>query len=353
MQRIPIVQIGFGGVGRALAQQILQFNQQFSTRYGLQFTYAGLIDRSGAIADASVETVQRALEMKQAGGVLRDLPEAQPPNDWQTLLTATPCLVVDVTARDGMETGLAQAVANGHSVVLANKKPLCASYGLFQVLTERGRTRYEATVGAGLPIISTLRMLLDTGDVVQTIEGCLSGTLGFLMTQLEQGVAFADAVIDARTRGWTEPDPRDDLNGMDVARKALILARTCGIKAELAQVATESLYPPALADIPLDTFVTKLPMLNNEYQERYQAAVPQGMTLRFLARVTPQEQRVGLATVELDSPMGALQGPDNLVVYRTQRYNEQPLRVRGPGAGTTVTASAVLADMLALGRQQR
>jgi len=352
MRTIPIVQIGFGGVGRALAQQIGQFNQRLGTRYGLQFTHAGLIDRSGAIADADTDLVQRALDIKQAGGAVRDLPQAQPLDDWQTLLPATPCLVIDVTARDGMETALAQAVANGHSVVLANKKPLCASYELFQTLTEHGRTRYEATVGAGLPIISTLRILLDTGDEVQTIEGCLSGTLGFLMTQLEQGVAFADAVMDARTRGWTEPDPRDDLNGIDVARKALILARTCGIKAELGEVVTESLYPSSLADISLDTFITKLPMLNDQYQERYQAAVPQGMTLRFLAHVTPDEQRVGLATVELDSPMGTLQGPDNLVVYRTQRYNEQPLRVRGPGAGAAVTASAVLADMLALAGQQ-
>jgi homoserine dehydrogenase len=352
MQTILVVQLGFGGVGRALAQQIGQFNQRLGKHYDLQFVYAGLADRSGAIADANAETIQRALDIKQAGGSLCDLPQAQPVDDWQTLLPTTPCLVVDVTARDGMETGLADAVASGHSVVLANKKPLCASYDLFQALTERGQTRYEATVGAGLPVISTLRMLLDTGDVVQSIEGCLSGTLGFLMTQLEQGVAFADAVIDARTRGWTEPDPRDDLNGVDVARKALILARTCGIETELAEVATESLYPPSLADISLDAFITTLPVLNDQYQNRYQAAVPQGMTLRFLARITPGEQRVGLATVELDSPMGALQGPDNLVVYRTERYNEQPLSIRGPGAGTTVTASGVLADMVALASQR-
>lgn len=352
MQTIPVVQIGFGGVGRALAQQIQVFNQRHSARFDIQFAYAGLVDRSGALIDAGPETMQQALETKQSGGSLRDLPAAQPLEDWPALLPSTPCLVVDVTARDGMETRLAQAVADGHSVVLANKKPLCASYDLFQALIEHGRTRYEATVGAGLPVINTLRMLLDTGDTPHRIEGCLSGTLSFLMTQLEQGVAFADAVADARGRGWTEPDPRDDLNGMDVARKALILARTCGIAAELADVSIESLYPPALADVPLPAFLEQLPTLNEQYRQQYQAAVPQGMTLRFLAHVAPDEQHVGLTTVELDSPTGALQGLDNLVVYHTQRYNNRPLSVRGPGAGTTVTASAVLADMLVLAKQK-
>jgi len=353
MRTIPVVQIGLGGVGRALAAQVLHFNERFASRYDLQFTYAGLADRSGVLADAQTETVTQALQIKRAGGSLRDLSDAQPVDDWTMLLPQTPCIVVDVTARDGMETALVQAVAAGHGVVLANKKPLCASHDLFAALVDGGRTRYEATVGAGLPIISTLRMLLDTGDTVDLIEGCLSGTLGFLVTQLERGVAFADAVADAQERGWTEPDPRDDLNGLDVVRKALILARTCGSKADLADIAVESLYPPSLADVPLAAFLDQLPALNEQYHDRYQAVVPQGMTLRYTARIAPDEQRVGLAAVELDSPMGALQGPDNLIVFRTQRYREQPLSVRGPGAGTEVTASAVLVDMLALAVQRR
>jgi homoserine dehydrogenase len=346
------VQIGLGGVGRALAAQVLYFNERFASRYDLQFAYTGLVDRSGALADAQTETIMQALQIKRAGGSLRDLPDAQSLDDWTTLLPQTPCIVVDATARDGMETTLVQVVGAGHRVVLANKKPLCANHDLFTALVNGGRTRYEATVGAGLPIISTLRMLLDTGDAVDLIEGCLSGTLGFLMTQLERDVTFADAVMDAQERGWTEPDPRDDLNGLDVARKALILARTCGSKAELADVAVESLYPPSLADVPLAAFVDQLPTLNRHYHDQYQAVVPQGMTLRYTARITPEEQRVGLAAVELDSPMGALQGPDNLVVFGTQRYREQPLSVRGPGAGTEVTASAVLADMLTFALQR-
>lgn len=351
MRTIPLLQIGVGGVGRALVEQVLHFNRHLAPRYDLRFEYIGIVDRSGALVNPDLIALKRSLEIKQAGGSLRDLPESRPSGDWQALLPSDPCLVVDVTAQDGMETALAGAVADGHSVVLANKKPLCASYDLFAALTEAGRTRYEATVGAGLPIISTLRALLDTGDVVHAIEGCLSGTLGFLMSQLEHGVTFAEAVIDARQRGWTEPDPRDDLSGMDVARKALILARTCGVPAELPDVRVESLYPRELAELSLEEFLQQLPTLNEPYRERQLVVAQNSSRLRYIARITMEDQHVGTASVDAASPVGMLHGPDNLIVYQTQRYQRHPLSVRGPGAGTDLTASAVLADMLAFATQ--
>jgi homoserine dehydrogenase len=353
MRTIPVLQIGVGGVGRALAKQVLQFNQHIAKRYDLQFTYVGLVDRAGAVVKVDPSILADVIEVKRTGGTLGDLPAGQPLHDWRALLPSTPCIVVDVTAQDGIETALAQAVTDGHRVVLANKKPLCASYDLFTTLTEGQRTHYEATVGAGLPVIATLRSLLDTGDVVQSIEGCLSGTLGFLMSQLEKGVGFADAVIDAQQRGWTEPDPRDDLNGIDVARKALILARTCGFTAELSDIEVESLYPASLATVSLEAFVAQLPTLNDGYRDRLDAAAGEGTTLRYVARIAADGQQVGVKNVAPDSPTGALRGPDNLVVYRTQRYNERPLSIAGPGAGTEVTASAVLADMVKHGLQWR
>lgn len=351
MRTIPIFQIGAGGVGRALIEQVSHFNQYIAPRYDLRFEYAGLVDRSGVVTDLDPLMLAEALELKRAGGSLSHLPQGQATQNWPALLPSAPCIVVDVTAQDGMDTPLVQAVADGHCVVLANKKPLCASYDHWIALTEAQRTRYEATVGAGLPVISTLRLLLDTGDTVQSIEGCLSGTLGFLMSEIERGVTFADAVIDARQRGWTEPDPRDDLSGMDVARKALILARTCGIPADLVNVSVEPLYPQALADVSLEEFLVELPMMNEQHREQYVTASGEGMTLRYVARVNAEEQHVGLTAVDKASPVGGLQGPDNLVVYHTGRYNQLPLSIRGPGAGTAVTASAVLGDMLAFALQ--
>lgn len=354
MQRIPLLQIGVGGVGRALVEQVLDFNERHGARYGFRFAYVGLADRQGAVvADERIPpaVLLQALNVKRSGGSLADLDAGGPLLDWRNLLTRVPCIVVDVTAQDDNARGLVEAVEQGHRVVLANKKPLCGSLATFRALTSQNRTRYEATVGAGLPIISTLQSLLDTGDTIQRIEGCFSGTLGFLMTQLEDGIAFSSAVHDAKARGWTEPDPRDDLSGIDVARKALILVRTCGLEVEMADVTVESLFPPQLGDMSIDAFMDALPTLDLPIQERFSDHARRAQTLRYSASVSSRELRVGLASVEVQSPLGSLRGPDNLVVYQTQRYNERPLSVRGPGAGVDVTAAGVLSDLIAFGSE--
>jgi homoserine dehydrogenase len=354
MRRIPVLQIGLGAVGGALVEQVLHFNERLGGKYGFRFAYIGLADRQGAIvADERIPpaVLLQALNAKRAGGSLADVPEGGPLNDWRNLLTPSPCLLVDVTAQDNAEDGLLAAIEQGHRVVLANKKPLSTDYHVFHALTAEGRTRYEATVGAGLPIISTLRSLLDTGDTIQRIEGCFSGTLGFLTTQLEQDAFFSEAVYAARQHGWTEPDPRDDLSGVDVARKALILARTIGYAFELTDVVVEPLYPAALADLTVEQFMEQLPRLDAQYRERCYSVLHEGKTLRYLAQISTNQLQVGLTTVDLDTLLGSLRGLDSLVIYHTQRYNERPLSVRGPGAGVEVTASGVLNDMILSARE--
>ncbi len=354
MQRIPVIQIGLGGVGRALVEQVLHFNQRFGARHGFRFGYTALADRHGAlVADERIPpaTLLEAIAVKQSGGSLADVPAGGPLLDWRNLLTPVRSLVVDVTAQDGAEAGLAEAVADGHRVVLANKKPLCGTSESFRALTEQGYTRYEATVGAGLPVISTLRSLVDTGDEVERIAGCFSGTLGFLTTELQDGRCFSDAVVEAKRRGWTEPDPRDDLSGMDVARKALILARTSGFSAELGDVTVTPLFPTELAALSVTQFMEQLPTLDEAYLRRFEDA--RETTWRYVAQVSAEGSVVGLTEVAPTDPLGSLRGPDNLVVYHTQRYRERPLSVRGPGAGVDVTAAAVLADMIAFGREWR
>lgn len=354
MRHIPVLQIGVGSVGQALIEQVLHFNERLGRQLGFRFSYIGLADRQGAlVADERIPpaALLEAIAVKRAGGNLNDLPAGGPLNDWRNLLSPPPCIVVDVTAQQDAERGLIDAIEQGHRVVLANKKPLCGSLDVFRALTAGDRTRYEATVGAGLPIISTLRSLLDTGDRVGRIEGCFSGTLGFVLTQLQSAAPFSAAVLDAKQRGWTEPDPRDDLSGMDVARKALILARTIGLHADLADVAVEPLFPAALADLSPEAFLQQLPTLDAAYQERFSAAAAADTTLRYAAEVEPGKLSVGLVSVALDSPLGSLRGPDNLVVYHTERYGEHPISVRGPGAGPTVTAAGVLSDMVTCARQ--
>jgi homoserine dehydrogenase len=205
--------------------------------------------------------------------------------------------------------------------------------------------RYESTVGAGLPVIASLRDLMAGGDEVTAIEGCMSGTLGYISSQLEQGIKFSDAVMDAFKSGYTEPDPRQDLGGLDVARKALILSRTAGFNKEMADIALEPLYPGSLENLSIQDFLQALPELDAQFQERVANANAEGQVLRYLAHVTPQAITVGLTPVPKSSALGALQGTDNYFAFHTRRYTTSPLVIAGPGAGIPVTAAGVITDL--------
>jgi homoserine dehydrogenase len=259
-------------------------------------------------------------------------------------------IVVDVTASDHTVPVLLRASELGHDVVMANKRPLSASMETWYTLIgarRRGQcVRHEATVGAGLPVITTLLGLVDTGDEVLTIDACLSGTLNYICSALEDGQAFSEAVLSAKERGYTEPDPRDDLCGVDVARKALILTRMLGVQAELTDIKRESLVPDRLMHCTLDEFLAQLPSLDTAMRNRQQSADEQGLVLRYLAEVSAGQSRVGLVPVPQATPLGRLRGTDNLISFRTARYHERPEIVSGPGAGREVTAAAVFSDIL-------
>ncbi|MFO7566426.1 MAG: hypothetical protein R6X02_27535 [Enhygromyxa sp.] len=210
--------------------------------------------------------------------------------------------------------------------------------------------RYEATVGAGLPVIAALRTLLDSGDRLVQVEGALSGTLGYLAGRLEGGVAYSAAIAEARARGYSEPDPREDLSGRDVARKALILARTAGWSLEMEDVQIEALYPPALAPLPVDAFLAAAAALDADYAARVASARARGKVLRYLARVGPTGAEVGLVPVPQAGRLGSLRGTANQISITTGRYHDEPLVIAGPGAGVEVTAAGVLGDVVSLAR---
>ncbi|NCC36639.1 MAG: homoserine dehydrogenase, partial [Chloroflexia bacterium] len=236
-------------------------------------------------------------------------------------------------------------------VVLANKLPLSAGLAQFQALMADAATRYEATVGAGLPIIATLQALLDSGDTVTRIEAAMSGTLGYLCSQLETGEALSTALRAAHALGYTEPDPRDDLSGADVARKALILARTCGLPWSINDIPAEPWFPPAMAGLSRDEFLARAEELDAPFASRVAEARAVGGALRYVATVTPQGASVGLRIVPAEHPLASLRGADNLFSFTTTRYAERPLVVRGPGAGQSLTAAGVLADIVATARE--
>ena len=349
MKTMPIVQIGLGGVGRVLVQQILAHREALAAHYGFWLDYVALADSTSLRARRSglaVPELEAALAAKAAGQLLAAT-GGTAGMTWRSLALTQTSIFVDVSAAAGHHQALAERVVAGHRVVLANKKPLSADYPAFQALTAHGATRYEATVGAGLPVISTLQGLLDSGDTPTCIEAAMSGTLGFLCTALEAGQPLSAAVREAHRLGYTEPDPRDDLSGADVGRKALILARTCGLPWEPEHITPEPWFPAALAQVSLAEFMARLEELDAPFAARVAEAQAVGGALRYVATISAAGASVGLRVLPSDHPLASLRGPDNLFSFTTARYAERPLVVRGPGAGQAVTAAGVLADLVA------
>jgi homoserine dehydrogenase len=263
-------------------------------------------------------------------------------------------VVADCSASDSSHVELLKALDQGFGIALANKKPLTQSSEVFKTIVANPKSRWEATVGAGLPVICTTKRLLEGGDVITAVQGQLSGTLGYILSRLDDPKAgtFSDAVREAEKLGYTEPDPRDDLGGVDVARKALILARYgMGMPdLNLSDIEIEPLFPKEFATLPLAEFRKRLPELDKEWSARIASAKTKGKVLRYTGTVTTAgKPRVGLVEVDQNAPLGGLKGTLNLVSFTTKFYTEgRNLVVSGPGAGIDVTASGVAADVYEL-----
>ena len=351
-RRTDVVLLGFGRVGRALADQIAApGNGQPAVRV------VGLLDRSGYIFEPRGLSRRRLLELtkkKDSGALLKDL-GGRPAGAVEALTTmaahaVSRPILVDVTSE---ETGdvLKTAIGHGFNVVLANKKPLAgpwASYaGLLAAASNGGpRVRYEATVGAGLPIIDTYHKLVETGDRVLRIDGCVSGTLMYIMSAVSEGQRFSDAVKRAIEKGYAEPDAREDLTGMDAARKGLILGRLLGYRGP--GPSPHDLVPRALKSVTLEEFLRRLPAFDKEWADRVARERAGGRVLRYVVTATPRSVSARLTAVPAASPMGALEGTRNLIAFTTKRYHKEPLVVSGPGAGPDVTAAGILNDIFSL-----
>ncbi|MEW6638512.1 MAG: homoserine dehydrogenase [Actinomycetota bacterium] len=347
MKRLEIVQIGLGHVGRAVAQIVLEERKRWRERDGIELTYRAVSDTSGALVGE--ELLPQALRLKEAGGRLSEL-GTEPLEE--VLISEPPPgvsrIVVDVAVHGGTYDLDVLGVHNGSFLVLSNKGPLSGPTEQYERLVALlpGRLWHEATVGAGMPIISTLDGLIEGGDDIFEIQASPSGTLGFIMSAVEQGRSFSEAVKEAVALHYAEPDPRDDLSGLDVARKAIILARKMGRRIEPEEIPYQSLVPEDLEDVPLPEFMERLPEHDEAFRERL-LAVEEHHMLRYLARI-PKEGpvEVGLVDEPVESPFGPINGPENVFDFRTRRYSDVTLTVRGPGAGPERTASGVVFDLL-------
>jgi bifunctional aspartokinase / homoserine dehydrogenase 1 len=263
-------------------------------------------------------------------------------------------VLIDCTASGQIASRYRDWLARGIHIVTPNKKANSASLEYYRALHEARRASrahylYEATVGAGLPVIQTLGDLRKTGDEIASIEGIFSGTLAYLFNVYDGSNAFSEIVRDARARGYTEPDPRDDLSGTDVARKLIILGREIGLALELGDVRIESLVPSGLDGGSIEEFMRELPRHDAAMLGRLQAAKAHGKVLRYVGRLSAGgEATVGLMELDARHAFANIALTDNVVRFATSRYCDNPLIVQGPGAGPAVTAGGVFADLLRL-----
>lgn len=361
MKEVPVILFGVGGVGMALLQQIVNGRSHIANRNHCHFKIVAITDsktmlwQSNGLSDAALIEVVAA---KKQGLCVDPAYRSQLPSDRVRLSEADivqkvadaglgSAIFVDVTAANGLESVLAQALAQGHSVVLANKKPLAGAWKTAEPFYNHPRLRHESTVGGGQPVIATLRYLLDVNDPIYQIEGQLSGTLGFICGRLDKDIPFSQAITEAKAKGYTEPDPREDLGGQDVMRKVMILGRMAGWPLEVNDIAVESLYPPDLTDLSVPDFMAAAAQLDAAMHQRVAEARADGQVLRYVAQLSEGEGTVGLKPIPVSSPLANMK----YISFRTRFYNDEPLLIGGKGAGVEMTAAGVLGDMIGLVRE--
>lgn len=353
-QTVSLGVIGPGVVGGAFLEQVRSQLQTLDDKFCVDLRVRGIAKASTMVFGEPISLESWEEEFEGPNAVPSDLDVfADRIQD-----TALPhAVIVDCTASDKVSSYYEEWLRRGIHIITPNKKANSGPmeyYRGMRAAQQRLKSHffYEANVGAGLPVISSIRDLLRTGDEFLQIEGIFSGTLSFIFNEFDGSEPFSAVVSKAKANGYTEPDPRDDLSGMDVARKVVILAREIGINIELADVPVKSLVPEALSgsDVSIAEFMARLPDYDNELTEMANEAAKAGELLRYVGVVDAQTHKcaVELRRYSSSHPFGRLEGSDNIVSFRTKRYDAQPLVVQGPGAGADVTAAGVFADLLRL-----
>ena len=350
---ISIGLVGPGTVGATLLEQIEKQADRLTTNFNLDLRVRA-IARSKAmlLGDRRIDLkTWRKTYAQDAVGLDFELFEESVNPDH-----LPHAVIIDCTADESVAARYAGWLERGIHVITPNKKASSGPMADYETLQANGKQGsshffYETTVGAALPIISTLQDLIATGDEIRSVQGIFSGTLAYLFNVYDGSTPFSAIVREARDSGYTEPDPRDDLSGMDVARKLTILARELGHKTELGDFPVQSLVPATLRDCSIDDFLGKLADYDEEMNAIFAEAQAAGKKLRYVGRMDATgNAAVGLESVAPDHPFSNINLTDNIVQFETNRYSANPLVVQGPGAGPEVTAGGVFSDLLRLAK---
>ncbi|CAJ2668144.1 unnamed protein product [Trifolium pratense] len=346
--------IGPGLIGSTLLDQLRDQASTLKEESNIDLRVMGIMGSKLMLLDDSGIDLVKWREIREENGEVADMEKFVQHVHGNHFIPNT--VLVDCTADSVIASNYDDWLRKGIHVITPNKKansgPL-NEYLRLRALQRQSYTHYfyEATVGAGLPIIGTLRGLLETGDKILQIEGIFSGTLSYIFNNFKDGRVFSEVVAEAKEAGYTEPDPRDDLSGTDVARKVIILARESGLKLELSDIPVENLVPEQLrVSASAQEFMQNLPKFDQELSKKQEDADTAGEVLRYVGVVDVINQKgsVELRRYKKDHPFAQLSGSDNIIAFTTRRYRYQPLIVRGPGAGAQVTAGGIFSDILRL-----
>lgn len=335
---------GIGAIGGTLLEQIRELNHP---NFNINIT--GICNSKHVIWEPD------------QGNAISKLFDSQEPTNWDEIISQliqkkeSSIVFVDATGSEFVARQYLKLLSHGVHVATPSKRANTFEQDYFDKLVtfqQKGLSgyRYETSVGAGLPVINTVRNLIESGDQIKEISGVLSGTMTYIFNQLQKGETFSEIIKNAKELGYSEPDPRDDLSGEDVARKFLILARTCGFKFERDQIKVESLVPKELIEYQLQGFLEHIPFYDEHWKNQNSKALINNKRLRYVGKFTPEGIQIGAQEVAADSPLGGLKGTDNLIQISTKRYSASPIVIQGPGAGKEVTAAGVLSDIIEIGR---